>query len=142
MMTGSFSKMADDYSDLLQKLSDNISDLELKALVAACSDVIPADDKDKIKEHKDLFRYLEKVGKLGKDNFNYFEHALEKICRPDLVTQMLEYREKVTGVSEPKQECTSGPARKYKDETTSLEENFAKITLAPPPSKIDVHKKS
>ncbi|XP_070551321.1 astrocytic phosphoprotein PEA-15-like [Ptychodera flava] len=136
--------MADDYSELLQKLSDNISDMELKALVAACSDTIAAEDKERIKEHKDLFRHLEKVSKLGKDNFNYLEHALEKICRPDLVTQMLEYREKVTGIKEIKQENISGPARKYKgtDDTTNLEDSFAKITLAPPPSKLDVHKKS
>ncbi|XP_077864056.1 astrocytic phosphoprotein PEA-15-like [Saccoglossus kowalevskii] len=73
------------------------------------------------------------------DNFNYLEHAFEKICRPDLVTQMLEYREKVTGLKESRPETISGPARKYKGEDPiSLEDSFAKIQLAPPP----VNKKS
>lgn len=47
------------------------------------------------------------------DNLIYLEHALEKICRPDLVTDVLDYKESVLGNSEEKGEI-SGPARKYK----------------------------
>ena len=47
------------------------------------------------------------------DNLSYLEHALEKICRPDLVTQILEYKQSLPTKDDQNKEI-SGPARKYK----------------------------
>ena len=47
------------------------------------------------------------------DDLSYMEHALEKICRPDLVTQIMDFRAQL-GTSEENNQEISGPARKYK----------------------------
>ena len=47
------------------------------------------------------------------DDLSYLEHALEKICRPDLVTQIMDFREQL-GNTDSNNQDISGPARKYK----------------------------
>ena len=37
----------------------------MKSLSAACQEVIPNDDREKIKKHGELFDYLQKIGKLS-----------------------------------------------------------------------------
>ncbi|KAJ8035500.1 Astrocytic phosphoprotein PEA-15 [Holothuria leucospilota] len=130
----------DTFQNFLKQLGESISEDELKSLVSACQEVIPNEAREKIHKQKDLFDFLEKVGRLSKDNLIYLEHALEKICRPDLVTDVLDYKESVLGNSEEKGEI-SGPARKYKamnKETGQVPDDIisglTKIELAPPPS--------
>ncbi len=105
--------MGDSFQNFLKQLGESISEEELAALAAACQDVIPNEERERIHKQRELFEYMEKIGKLGCDNLSYLEHALEKICRPDLVTQILEYKQSLPSKDDQNKEI-SGPARKYK----------------------------
>ncbi|XP_033115348.1 astrocytic phosphoprotein PEA-15-like [Anneissia japonica] len=131
--------MAEEFQKFLKNLAESISEEELKSLAGACQDNIPNEDRLKFDKHQDLFKYLEKDGNLGPDNLSYLEHALEKICRPDLVTQVMDFKKTIVS-NEDSNRTIRGPARKYKSldiETGDVPEDIisgiSKIKLAPPP---------
>ncbi|XP_038066085.1 astrocytic phosphoprotein PEA-15-like isoform X2 [Patiria miniata] len=126
--------MGDSFHNFLKQLGESISEEELRSLAAACQDVIPNEERERIHKQRELFEYMEKMGKLSA------EHALEKICRPDLVTQIMDYKQSLPD-KETKNKEISGPARKYKamnEETGQVPDDvisgLAKLELAPPPT--------
>ncbi|XP_022104093.1 astrocytic phosphoprotein PEA-15-like isoform X2 [Acanthaster planci] len=132
--------MGESFHNFLKQLGENISEEELRSLAAACQDVIPNEERGRIHKQRELFEYMEKMGKLSADDLSYLEHALEKICRPDLVTLVLEYKQSVPD-KQTKNKEISGPARKYKamnEETGQVPDDvisgLAKLELAPPPT--------
>ncbi|XP_054760566.1 astrocytic phosphoprotein PEA-15-like [Lytechinus pictus] len=136
----------EDFDNFMKQLGESISEEELKALTAACQDVIPNEARENIKKQKDLFSYLQKINQLSQDNLYYLEHALEKICRPDLVTMVMDFRDSAPS-SQDLSNVISGPARKYKEmnkDTGEIPEEvltgLAKIELAPPPLNADRRK--
>lgn len=56
----------DTFQNFLKQLGERISEEELKSLVSACQEVIPNENRETIKKQKDLFDFLEKVGRLSK----------------------------------------------------------------------------
>ncbi|XP_071477803.1 astrocytic phosphoprotein PEA-15-like [Diadema antillarum] len=136
----------EDFENFLKQLGESISEDELRALTAACQDVIPNEARDKIQKQRDLFGYLQKINQLSQDNLCYLEHALEKICRPDLVTMVMEFRVNVPA-SKDLSNVITGPARKYKEMNKDtgqvpddILEGLAKIQLAAPPSNAERRK--
>ena len=57
--------MGDSFQNFLKQLGENISEEELTALAAACQDVIPNEERERIHKQRELFDYMEKIGKLG-----------------------------------------------------------------------------
>ena len=60
--------MGESFHNFLKQLGENISEEELKALAAACQDVIPNEEREKIHKQRELFEYMEKIGKLSSGN--------------------------------------------------------------------------
>lgn len=55
----------EDFDNFMKQLGESISEEELKALTAACQDVIPNEAREKIKKQRDLFSYLQKIDQLS-----------------------------------------------------------------------------
>ena len=53
------------FQNFLKNLGESISEEEVKSLSAACQDVIPNEERDRIHKHGELFDYLQKIGKLS-----------------------------------------------------------------------------
>ncbi|XP_044278549.1 astrocytic phosphoprotein PEA-15 [Varanus komodoensis] len=127
-----------EYSSLLDKLAESITNEDLDQLKSACKEDIPSKKHEEIATSKDWFSFLEKHKKLDKDNLSYIEHIFEISRRPDLLTMVVEYRTQVLKISEEDDVDTKltriPSAKKYKDIIRQPSEEEI-IKLAPPPKK-------
>lgn len=73
----------------LLKLSRSLEEKEINELLYLSEDFIPPNEADLIKTGLDLFRSLERHGKLGSGNYSYLTNCLKEIGRIDLVKTLL-----------------------------------------------------
>lgn len=81
------------FSEMLEKLSDNITAQNLQALKYQCKDIIPQSKIDDIKTSFMLFETLEEDDKLGPNNLSHLKRILNA-CRLQTLAEFVEYFEK------------------------------------------------
>ena len=75
----------EDFDNFMKQLGESISEEELKALTAACQDVIPNEAREKIKKQRDLFSYLQKIDQLSQGRWRLGCPALR--VPPDIMNE-------------------------------------------------------
>ena len=79
---------SNNFRTFLLRMSDHITDVKLKQLKYLCSDDIPEGDLEKINCPLDLFRDLERRGKIGIDNLSFLQQLLSDVMCVQLANKV------------------------------------------------------
>ncbi|KAM5138055.1 FAS-associated death domain protein [Mantella aurantiaca] len=82
----------DDFNVLLLKISDKLSDDELRDMKFLCKDKIPKKKMETITKPTDLFTKLMEMTEISKDNPSFLIELLQRIHRDDLTQEVKEFQ--------------------------------------------------
>ena len=87
-----------EYKDLLYEISEKLNESDLRRLVFMCSDEIPENSVENIRDVLALFRELEKHNRLGIDLLDILKDILKQMKKRSLLKKVEEFETRRKGI--------------------------------------------